>query len=174
MSLDQKVIVLCLAAALWIVALGLVFRHIGRLQERLLRLAADLAAAQRHRRRDADEARQQATAEVLGEVVALLDNLDRALQAAQVHAPTEPAGKALVEGVRLSERQLLDGLRRLQVQPFDAAGARFDPRLHEAVQQVERLDLPPGTVAEVYQRGYLLEGRLLRPARVAVSARRAD
>ena len=95
-----------------------------------------------------------------------LDNLDRAIMAA------ESTGNAndLVEGVRMVSRQFEDILARHSATAMEAKGKPFDPNLHEAVQQIESPDHPPMTVLEVLEKGFVLRDRVVRPAKVIVSA----
>src|SRR6185503_17200283 len=90
---------------------------------------------------------------------------DRALQAAARGGSVD----ALSQGVKLVEKQLIAGLEKFGIKGFDSKGQPFDPARHEAIQQVESAELPPGVVAEEFARGYFIGERLLRPAMVAVS-----
>src|SRR5262249_33514277 len=94
-----------------------------------------------------------------------LDNLDRALSAAEQAEDKSP----LAQGVSMVQAQLLDALRRHGVTRIDAQGQPFDPNRHEAVVQQATADTPPGTVVQVFEQGYMIHERVLRPARVAVS-----
>jgi molecular chaperone GrpE len=104
---------------------------------------------------------------MLSLVLGVLDNLERAM--AFGGAADGPA-KPLLEGIRMAHRQILDQIKALGVRPIEAAGASFDPRLHEAVAVVpaEQAHQPAGTVAGEVLRGYLLNEDVLRPAKVAV------
>ena len=100
----------------------------------------------------------------------MLDNLERALAA----VAEDPGSMApLRDGVSLTLNQFLGALKKFGVEPVEALGRPFDPAVHEAIQQVES-DQPAGTVVAEYQRGYLLNGRLVRPAMVGVAAPRPD
>jgi molecular chaperone GrpE len=112
----------------------------------------------------ADGTRREAAVRVLGELLPVLDDLERAI----VHATSSAEGGSLVEGVQLVQRQFLAALGRLDVVPIEAEGQLFDPALHEAISRQES-DQPSGTVVQVLRRGYKLGGRLLRPARVVVA-----
>jgi molecular chaperone GrpE len=138
------------------------------INDRLLRLAAEFENYKRRARKEYDEATLRGTENVLKELLPPLDNLDRAIVAAR--AGNANAATALLEGVQLVQKQFFTGLDKLSVKPIEAEGQPFDPNFHEAVQQVDSQTLPPGSVATVYQRGYLHTGtnRLLRPAVVAV------
>jgi hypothetical protein len=98
------------------------------------------------------------------DLLPVLDNLDRALAAAR----TEPTA-AVTAGVELIQRELLKVLEKFGLTPFSSVGQPFDPERHEAVARVNRPDLPEMTVANETGRGYLLNGRVLRPAMVTVA-----
>ena len=140
----------------------------NELNDRLLRLAAEFENYKRRIRKETEDATVRATESVLKEMLPVMDNLDRALQAARV-GEAGAAGGALVEGVLLVQKQFLTALEKSQVKPFDAEGQPFDPQVHEAVSQLETDKVPAGCVASVFQRGYRIGTRLLRPALVAVA-----
>jgi molecular chaperone GrpE len=144
----------------------------NELNDRMLRLAAEFENYKRRVRKESEEAGLRAIETLLKEILPPLDNLDRALVAARGKADG-PSGLstlgALVEGVQMVQKQFFTALERFQVKPFDVQpGQPFDPQIHEAVQQVDDAELPPGSVATVFQRGYKAGARLLRPAVVAV------
>jgi molecular chaperone GrpE len=140
----------------------------NELNDRLLRLAAEFENYKRRIRKEMDDASVRATETVLKEVLPVLDNLDRALQAAKGGDGSTASG-ALIEGVQLVQKQFLVALEKVQVKPFDAEGQPFDPQVHEAISQIETDKVPAGSVASVFQRGYKIGQRLLRPALVAVA-----
>lgn len=139
----------------------------NELNDRLLRLAAEFENYKRRIRKETEDTSVRATESVLKEMLPVLDNLDRALQAARVG--DAGAGGALVEGVLLVQKQFLTALEKCQVKPFDAEGQPFDPQVHEAISQIETDKVPAGSVASVFSRGYKIGTRLLRPALVAVA-----
>ena len=93
----------------------------------------------------------------------VIDNLDRALG----HSD---AGNSLAEGVELVVRQFVQVAAKYGAKPFEAKGEQFDPQLHEAMTQVPTADAEPGTIIEVFQRGWMLNDRLVRPAMVVVAS----
>jgi molecular chaperone GrpE len=99
------------------------------------------------------------------ELLPALDNLQRALDAASKQGDQGP----LARGVAMVESQLMGVLGRFGIAPMIALNQPFDPNVHEAVSQVPRTDVPPGTIVEVLQPGYRLHERVLRPAKVAVA-----
>lgn len=139
----------------------------GELEEaqgRLLRTAADLENARKRAHREKEELKKFAAERLLKDLAPVLDNLDRALAAAAAEDP-------LSSGVRMVRKSFEDVLARHGVHVFSALGEPFDPRLHEALLQVES-DAAPGTVVAEHGRGFLLEERLLRPAMVGVAVAR--
>ena len=133
-----------------------------KLQERLVRLQADFENFQKRSERERVEVQRQANGRLIGELLPLLDNFERAIEA-------EGDEESLRSGVVLILRQLLDLMRREGLTPIEAEGQLFDPSEHEAVES----DTPGQStyrVVEVVQRGYRLNGRLLRPALVRVQA----
>ena len=136
------------------------------LQDRMLRALADAENTRRRAERTAEDARQYAVWDLARELLAVVDNLQRAIEAAQSRAGGD---QALIEGVRATERMLLGTLERFGVRRISALGTRFDPSLHEAIMEVEDAANPPGTVVRVVEEGYTMRDRLLRPARVIVS-----
>jgi molecular chaperone GrpE len=132
----------------------------------LRRTRADFENYQKRIGRDLAEERRYAHAGFARELLPVLDNLQRALEAARQEGEKGP----LIQGVTLVLSQLLDILRRFNITPIDAQGQPFDPNVHEAVQQQPRTDVAPGTVVRVLEPGYRLHDRVLRPARVVVAA----
>ncbi len=126
---------------------------------------ADFENYQKRSSRDLATERRYAQMPLAGDLLPALDNLERAIAAAE---QSGDAG-ALVKGVALVQSQLLDALRRHGVTRIDAKGKPFDPHLHQAVMQQPSADVPPQTVLQVLEPGYMFHERVLRPARVVVS-----
>jgi molecular chaperone GrpE len=135
--------------------------------QQFLHSAADLENYKKQAARDRQDAIERTRRQMLSLVLGVMDNLERAM--AFGGEPEGPA-KALLDGLRMAHRQMLDQLRAIGVRPIEAAGAPFDPRLHEAVAVVpaEQAHQPAGTVAGEVLKGYLLNDDVLRPAKVAV------
>lgn len=129
------------------------------------RVQADFDNYRRRVSRDAEDAAKRAGQRVIAELLPALDNLERAL----AHADAGSEGAELAGGVRMVLQQVLDVLAKEGVERIDPEDAEFDPNEHQAVGQAERVDVPAGTVVEVYQCGYRMHGRVLRPATVVVS-----
>jgi molecular chaperone GrpE len=126
---------------------------------------ADFENYQKRVQRDMAQERKYAQKPLALDLLAALDNLERATAAAQQAGETGP----LVQGVAMVHTQLLDALRRHGITRIEARGKPFDPNLHQAVMQQPSADQPPGTVLQVLEQGYLLHDRVLRPATVVVS-----
>ncbi|MDT8306114.1 MAG: nucleotide exchange factor GrpE [Anaerolineae bacterium] len=135
-------------------------------QDRYLRLAADLENRKRAAERAYAHRAQQAWEGILRDLLPLADNLERALQ----NVPPAERQTGLYSGVELTLRELKNTLRQHGVERIEALGEPFDPELHDAIGAVPHPTLPPGTVMRVDLPGYLLDGKLLRPARVLVTA----
>lgn len=134
------------------------------LRNQLLRLGADFDNYRKRAQREIEQARRFGIEKLLGDLLPVLDAVDRAL--GYVGDSQEP----FAEGIRLIARQAVDVLARHGVKGFASVGRPFDPTLHEAVGVDSTRGAPPGIVLDEHQRGYLLHDRLLRPAKVIVSA----
>jgi molecular chaperone GrpE len=139
------------------------------LRDRLLRALADAENVWRRTDRAATEARKFAIADFARELLVVIDNLQRAIEAIEGQATTENA--ALLEGIRATQRIFVQTLKRFGVHEIEALGKRFDPNLHEAITEVDDPSQPPGIVVRVMEPGYMIHDRLLRPARVFVARR---
>jgi molecular chaperone GrpE len=135
------------------------------LQDRLLRMAAEFDNYRKRIDRERREYAEAAAESVLLDLLPIVDDLERALQ-----APATGDAQAYRAGVELIHRQMLDLLRRRGVTPIETAGADFDPRLHQAVSQEQSDEHRGGQIIEEFRRGYMLGERLLRPAMVKVAA----
>jgi molecular chaperone GrpE len=137
-------------------------RERDSLQDRLLRTAAEFDNYRKRMDRERRDLAEYTAGEVMSELLPIVDNLERALQAAAEEDP-------LRKGVELIHRQMLDVLRKRGVKPIEALGADFDPNFHQAVIHEESETHREGEVMEELQRGYLVGERLLRPAMVKVA-----
>jgi molecular chaperone GrpE len=141
-------------------------RQADEKEDRLLRALADADNIRRRMQRDREEYTRFANESLVRDLIPVLDNLDRALDAARV------AGNApgVVDGVDLIRREFLKGLERAGVTRYSAVGEPFDPTRHEAISRVVSPDAVPDTVIVETAPGYSLNGRVLRPALVVVAA----
>ena len=130
-----------------------------------LRAQADAANVQRRAQTEVEKARKFALERFLGELLPVVDNLERALAA----GGDSDAAKPIIEGVELTLKSFTDALGKNGVEAIDPAGEPFDPQTAQAMTMVENPDVEPNTVTAVMQKGYSLNGRLLRPAMVIVS-----
>jgi molecular chaperone GrpE len=131
---------------------------------------ADFENYQKRSARDLATERRYAQAPLAGDLLPSIDNLERALTAAKQGGDKPETLAHLVQGINMVQSSLLDVLRRHGVTRIDAQGKPFDPNLHQAVMQQPSADVPPNTVLQVLEQGYMLHERVLRPARVIVSA----
>jgi len=129
------------------------------------RTQADFENYRKRAAREASAAQERGVVKLTRELLPAVDNLDRALEA----VASSSDGADLVAGIKLVHAEVLAALARVGVEPFHPEGEPFDPSCHEAVAQQPVDGAPPGTVAEVYQRGYRLGGTVIRPARVLVA-----
>ncbi len=152
--------------------LALLGEQLKTMRERYVRAMADLDNTRKRARNEMAEAQVHAAAGVLLDVLAVVDNLERALETIAPGPDSPPETKAMYEGVSLIYRQFLDLLARHGVMPIEAVGRPFDTHLHEAVVQVPVTDdEADGTVTLETQKGYLFGDRVLRPSRVGVAVR---
>jgi molecular chaperone GrpE len=129
------------------------------------RTKADFENFRKRAFREASAAQERGMAKLAKELLPAVDNLDRALEAADGSSSAED----LVTGIKLVHAEVLAALARVGVEPFDPVGEPFDPTCHEAVAQRPVQGIDAGTVVEVYQRGYRLGDAVIRPARVVVA-----
>ena len=141
-------------------------RQLAEKQDRLLRAVAEVDNVKRRTQREREEYVRYANEGLVRDLLPILDNLDRALEAARA---SQEAAK-VVEGVALIQRELLKVLERVGVTRYSAVGERFDPNRHDAAGRVVSANQPPDTVVAELTAGYTLNGRVLRPAQVVVAA----
>ena len=130
-----------------------------------LRAQADAMNVQRRAEQEVEKARKFALERFCGDLLSVVDNLERALES----SGDEQGSAALAEGVELTRKGLMDVLAKYGVEAVNPEGEPFDPETAQAMSMVEQADVEPNSVVAVMQKGYLLNGRLLRPAMVMVS-----
>jgi len=147
-----------------------VAREAAEYKDKLLRTLAEMENLRKRTEREVADARLYGNASFARDVLAVADNMHRALGTIgpELHEQADTKMRALVEGVELTERELLNVLEKHGVKKFSPAGERFDPNVHQAMYEVENPELPTGHVAQVIQAGYMLGDRVLRPALVAI------
>jgi molecular chaperone GrpE len=136
-----------------------------RIKDQLLRTAADFDNFRKRTQKDLAEERRRAKEDVVRELLPVIDNLERALSASASASDVN----AIVEGVRMVLKLFEDQASRLGLTKVKAVGERFDPAIHDAIQQVETDDHPPGTVISEVVAGFRLGDKLVRPAMVVVA-----
>jgi molecular chaperone GrpE len=144
--------------------------RIAELTDRLLRAHAEMENLRKRTERDKEETAKYAITRFAREVLSIGDNLQRAIAAVPAGAAeADPALRALIDGVSMTDREFLNILERNGVKRVVPEGQPFNPHQHQAMTEVENRDVAPGTVVQVYQPGYVLEDRVLRPAMVVVA-----
>lgn len=131
--------------------------------DRILRLQADFENFRRRTAKEKEELATVITQNILGDLLPLLDNFERAMAVEQTD------GEAFQKGVEMIFTQLREVLDKHGLQSIEAEGQTFDPKFHQAVMRVEDSDAPDGTITQVLQKGYQAKGRVIRPAMVQVA-----
>jgi molecular chaperone GrpE len=141
------------------------------LRDRLLRTLAEMENLRKRTEREVTDARLYGVTTLARDLLGVADNMRRALDAVspELRASAEPGVKALVDGVELTERELIKALEKNGVRQFSPRGEKFDPNVHQAMFEVPNPSVPAGSVVEVVAPGYMLGERVLRPAMVGVS-----
>jgi len=146
--------------------------HIAASKERLeeledekLRLYAEMDNARKRAQRRIEEERRRAVVESITPVLDVADNLERAIQS----AAENQSGEAILSGVKMVNKQLIDALTVIGIEVIETEGATFDYNMHEAVGKISAPGKAPNEIVVEVSRGYLLEGRLLRPSKVIVA-----
>jgi len=140
-------------------------------REKMLRTLAEMENLRKRTAREVADARTYGITGFARDVLSIADNLQRALDAvpAETRESADPMLKALIEGVELTERSLLNALEKNGVRKFDPTGEKFDPNFQQAMYEVPDPSVPAGTVVQVVQAGYMIADRVLRPALVGVA-----
>lgn len=141
-------------------------QQVASANDQVLRVQAEMQNLRRRAERDVENAHKYALDKFAPELLPVVDNLERALAAIDVE---DTGQKAVAEGIELTLKTFIDVLVRYNVEAIDPAGQPFDADFHQAVSMVPNPDLEPNTVMDVFQKGYTLNGRLLRPAMVVVA-----
>ena len=144
--------------------------EIKQLQDRILRMAAEMENTRKRLEREKSECISFANEGMIRGLLPVIDNLERAVQ----HGEDDATCQSLLEGVRLTLKSFGEVLGKFGCVPFDAVGKTFDPNFHEAVMQQESSEHPEKTILQELQKGYMLHDRLLRPAMVIVSKASQD
>ncbi|MEK9670845.1 MAG: nucleotide exchange factor GrpE, partial [Gammaproteobacteria bacterium] len=140
--------------------------QVEELKEALIRSQADLQNVRRRAERDVENAHKYAVEKFVKDLLAVLDSMDRALELAE---NTEGFDAAMLEGTQMTHKLLLDTAAKHGVEPINPVGEVFNPQEHQAMSMVESADHEANTVMAVMQKGYKLEGRVIRAAMVMVT-----
>ncbi len=135
-------------------------------KDSVMRAIAEADNSRKRSEGEIDKARKFALEKFAGELLPVADNLERAIQVAN---PEDEAIKPVVDGVDLTLKSFISTIEKFGMKVIDPQGETFNPELHQAMSMQENADLPPNTVMAVMQKGYELNGRLLRPAMVMVT-----
>lgn len=146
-------------------------KEVAEARDKMLRTLAEMENLRQRTRREVADAKIYGITGFARDVLDIADNLQRALDAVppEARAAADPGLKALIEGVELTERSLLNALEKNGVKKFDPAGQKFDPNYQQAMYEVPDPSVPSGTVVQVVQAGFMIGERVLRPALVGVS-----
>ena len=140
-------------------------------RDRMLRTLAEMENLRKRTTKEVADARLYGITGFARDVLDIADNLQRALDAVppEARAAADPGLTALIEGVELTERSLLNALEKHGVKKLDPQGQKFDPNFHQAMYEVPDASVPSGTVVQIMQAGYTIGDRVLRPALVGVA-----
>src|SRR2546423_14155327 len=141
------------------------------LKDRLLRTLADMENLRRRTDREVADARVYGVTNFARDILAVADNMERAMKALddEIREKADAGVKALLDGVELTERELIKVMEKHGVKKIEPQGQKFDPNLHQAMFEVSDASVPAGTVVQIMQPGYTIGERMLRPALVGVS-----
>jgi molecular chaperone GrpE len=146
-------------------------REHAEMKDRLLRTLAEMENLRKRTEREVADSRLYSVSSFARDMLNVADNMRRALDAVtpELRASAEPGVTALIDGVDLTERELLKALEKNGIRQFTPQGEKFDPNLHQAMYEVPDATVPAGSVVQVVQPGYMIGERMLRPALVGVS-----
>src|SRR5436309_5600262 len=146
-------------------------KEAAELKDRLLRTLADMENLRRRTEREVADARLYGVTNFARDILAVADNMERALKALddEIRTKADAGVKALLDGVELTERELIKVMEKHGVRKIEPQGQKFDPNLHQAMLEIPDASVPAGTVVQIMQPGYTIGERVLRPALVGVS-----
>lgn len=146
-------------------------RELAEVKDRLLRTLADMDNMRKRTEREIADSRVYGISNFARDILGVADNMHRAMAALddELRAKADEPTKVLLEGVELTERELMNVLEKHGVKRIEPLGQKFDPNRHQAMYEIEDASVPAGSVIQVMQAGYLIGDRMLRPALVAVA-----
>lgn len=140
--------------------------QLAQAKDQTLRAHAEMQNIKRRARQDVEKAHKFALEKFIDSLIPVVDSLEKGIESAE---QAEGSHEAIIEGMNLTLRQFLSALEKASVQQVNPEGQPFDPNFHQAMSMVPNPDMEPNTVMDVFQKGYTLNGRLVRPAMVVVS-----
>ena len=140
--------------------------QLEEMRDQVLRHQAEVQNVKRRAEQDVEKARKYALERFCNELLPVVDSLEMAILA---EPPDQEDSESILKGVKLTLKMFVDTLAKFNLEQMNPEGEPFDPKLHQAVSMVENNEVEPNTVLSVMQRGYILSGRLIRPAMVVVS-----
>ena len=140
--------------------------QLEEMRDQVLRHQAEVQNVKRRAEQDVEKARKYALERFCNELLPIVDSLEMAILSA---SPNQEDSESILKGVKLTLKMFVDTLAKFNLEQIDPEGEPFDPKSHQAVSMVENNEVEPNTVLSVMQRGYVLSGRLIRPAMVVVS-----
>ncbi len=148
--------------------------QVAATKDKWLRALADLENFKKRSKKELDDQSLRTAQSLLPAFLPVMDNLERALEVAEPTAAGASDENAenvrnLVQGIQMVRKEFLSALGRNGIEPIDSVGKAFDPAMHDALQQFDSPDYPPGVVIQEFEKGYQMKDRLLRPARVIVA-----
>ncbi|WP_169543505.1 nucleotide exchange factor GrpE [Sneathiella aquimaris] len=143
--------------------------EIADLKEKLLRAMAETENIRRRSEKEKEDAHNYAITKFARDMLSVSDNLRRALESVPAESREDEAVKTLLTGVEMTDAELISTFGKHKIEPVEAEGQKFDPNFHQAMFEIENPEVEPGTVLQVVQSGYVISGRLLRPALVGVA-----
>jgi len=144
-------------------------REHAEMKDRLLRTLAEMENLRKRTERELADSRLYAVTSFARDMLTVADNMRRALDAVGPELRANAEAKAFINGVELTERELLKALEKNGVRQFNPQGEKFDPNFHQAMFEVPDASVPAGSIVQVVEPGYKIGGRVLRPAMVGVS-----
>ena len=146
-------------------------RELADTKDRLLRTLAEMENMRKRTEREVADSRVYGITAFARDILTVADNMHRAMKALddELRTKADSGVKALLDGVELTERELMNALEKHGVKRIEPLGQKFDPNRHQAMYEVEDASVPSGTIVQVVQAGYLLGDRVLRPALVAIA-----
>src|SRR4051794_33049127 len=146
-------------------------KEVADLKDRLLRTLADMENLRRRTDREVADARTYGVTNFARDILAVADNMERALKALddEIREKADAGVKALLDGVELTERELIKVMEKHGIRKIEPQGQKFDPNQHQAMLEIPDASVPAGTVVQIMQPGYTIGERVLRPALVGVS-----